>query len=183
MRISDWSSDVCSSDLWVTLTNSTGTTFAQANTLLVAGSPSGSGGANARIRRPQPPRGTIVRAGTESGTRERLGDYYLYPLAERTTIANMQTKQVSFLDVHGVPATHGYEYRNAWPGTAEEPESAQTIYRLSHSGQEGLGDQLPAGTLRSYLRDKRGAPQFLGESPISPTPPGSAPYLCTGDAV
>src|SRR3546814_9825673 len=94
-------------------------------TLLVAGSPSGSGGANARIRRPQPPRGTIVRAGTESGTRERLGDYYLYPLAERTTIANMQTKQVSFLDVHGVPATHGYEYRNAWLGTAEEPESAQ----------------------------------------------------------
>src|SRR3546814_2242324 len=68
----------------------------------------------------------------------------------------MQTKQVSFLDVHGVPATHGYEYRNAWLGTAEEPESAQTIYRFSTSGQEGLGDQLPAGTLRFYLRDKRG---------------------------
>src|SRR3546814_16298339 len=109
MRISDWSSDVCSSDL----------------------SPSGSGGANARIRRPQPPRGTIVRAGTESGTRERLGDYYLYPLAERTTIANMQTKQVSFLDVHGVPATHGYEYLNAWLGPAEEPASPQPAHRRS----------------------------------------------------
>src|SRR3546814_18579695 len=112
MRISDWSSDVCSSDL----------------------SPSGSGGANARIRRPQPPRGTIVRAGTESGTRERLGDYYLYPLAERTTIANMQTKQVSFLDVHGVPATHGYEYRNAWLGTAQEPERSEE----RRVGKEGV---------------------------------------------
>nr|WP_245968315.1 DUF4139 domain-containing protein [Hephaestia caeni] len=167
---------------WVTLTNSTGTTFTQANTLLVAGSPSGSGGSSARIRRPQPPRGTIVRAGTESGTRERLGDYYLYPLAERTTIANMQTKQVSFLDVHGVPATHGYEYRNAWLGTADEPESAQTIYRFSTSGQEGLGDQLPAGTLRFYLRDKRGDPQFIGESAISHTPMGSDLSLATGDA-
>jgi len=48
----------------------------------------------------------LQQAGTESGSRERLGDYYLYPLAERTTIANLQTKQVSFLDVHG--------YRRAW---------------------------------------------------------------------
>src|SRR3546814_7900771 len=94
----------------------------------------------------------------------------------------MQTKQVSFLDVNGVPATHGYEYRNAWLGTAEEPESAQTIYRFSTSGQEGLGDQLPAGTLRFYLRDKRGDPQFIGESAISHTPMGSDLSLATGDA-
>src|SRR3546814_400209 len=81
-----------------------------------------------------------------------------------------------------VPATHGYEYRNAWLGTAEEPESAQTIYRFSTSGQEGLGDQLPAGTLRFYLRDKRGDPQFIGESAISHTPMGSDLSLATGDA-
>ena len=62
------------------------------------------------------PRPTLQQAGTESGSRERLGDYYLYPLAERTTIANLQTKQVSFLDVHGVPAEHGYEFRNALAG-------------------------------------------------------------------
>src|SRR3546814_18310429 len=92
----------------------------------------------------------------------------------------MQTKQVSFLDVHGVPATHGYEYRNAWLGTAEEPESAQTIYRFSTSGQEGLGDQLPAGTLRFYLRDKHGAPPFIAQRAISNQPTGSDPSLATG---
>src|SRR3546814_6579768 len=94
----------------------------------------------------------------------------------------MQTKQVSFLDVHGVPATHGYEYRNAWLGNAEEPESAQTIYRFSTSGQEGLGDQLPAGTLRFYLRDNRGDPQFIGESALSHTPMGSDLSLAPGEA-
>ncbi|MCM8730220.1 DUF4139 domain-containing protein [Hephaestia sp. MAHUQ-44] len=167
---------------WVTLTNATGTTYTQANTLLVAGSPSQQNNFNPRNRPYPPPRGTIVQAGTESGTRDRLGDFYLYPLAERTTIANMQTKQVSFLDVHGVPATHGYEYRNAWLGTVEEPQSAQTIYRFSTSGQEGLGDQLPAGTLRFYLRDKRGDPQFIGESAIGHTPMGSDLSLATGDA-
>ncbi len=124
----------------------------------------------------------MQQAGTESGSRERLGDYYLYPLAERTTIANQQTKQVSFLDVHGVAAEHGYEYRNRWLGTTETPASAKSIYSFSTSAHAGLGDQLPAGILRFYMRDKRGDPQFIGESRIDHTPMGSTLSLATGDA-
>ena len=166
---------------WVTLTNSSGTSYDNAQTLLVAGSPAvsgDSGGYRPNVRRPT----SLQSAGTESGSRERLGDYYLYPLAERTTIANLQTKQVSFLDVHGVPAEHGYEFRNHWLGTAEQPLSAQTVYSFSSSAHAGLGDQLPAGTLRFYMRDKRGDPQFIGESHIDHTPMGSTLSLSTGDA-
>src|SRR3546814_14450794 len=117
MRISDWSSDVCSSDLyvalfdaakgamdmqgWVTLTNNSGTTFANARTLLVAGDPNGGGGGFGRLD------GAMDSAGTESNDRERLGDYYLYPLPQRTTIANAQHNQVSFLDVKGAPGKIG----------------------------------------------------------------------------
>ncbi|HWZ62780.1 MAG TPA: DUF4139 domain-containing protein [Steroidobacteraceae bacterium] len=164
---------------WVTLTNTSGTTYEDAKTLLVAGTPGEEG---AGMYRPRPPRATLVQAGTESGDRERLGDFYLYPLAERTTIANRQTKQVSFLDVHGVPAEHGYEYRNHWLGTSTQPESAKTVYRFSTSAHAGLGDQLPAGILRFYIRDKRGDPQFIGESRIDHTPMGSTLSLATGDA-
>lgn len=164
---------------WVTLTNSSGTTYDNAQTLLVAGSPRLNGGPeNYRA----PVRRQTMQPGTESGTRERLGDYYLYPLAERTTIANLQTKQVSFLDVHGVPAEHGYEFRNRWLGTAETPQSAQSIYSFSTGAHAGLGDQLPAGTLRFYMKDKRGDPQFIGESRIDHTPMGSTLSLATGDA-
>jgi hypothetical protein len=169
---------------WVTLSNSSGVTYDHAQTLLVAGSPAQvEGGVKQPMyyRGPQP-RATLQQAGTESGDRERLGDYYLYPLAERTTIANLQTKQVSFLDVHGVPAEHGYEFRNRWLGTAETPQSAKSIYSFSTSAHAGLGDQLPAGILRFYLRDKRGDPQFIGESRIDHTPMGSTLSLATGDA-
>jgi hypothetical protein len=166
---------------WVTLTNSSGTTYDNAQTLLVAGSPSLNGGQPENYRAPVR-RQTLQRPGTESGTRERLGDYYLYPLAERTTIANLQTKQVSFLEVHGVPAERGYEFRNRWLGTAETPQSAQSIYSFSTSAHAGLGDQLPAGTLRFYMKDKRGDPQFIGESRIDHTPMGSTLSLATGDA-
>jgi len=66
--------------------------------------------------------------------------------------------------------------------TVEEPQSAQSVYRFSNSAQGGLGDQLPAGIVRFYIRDKQGAPQFIGENQIGHTPMGSELSLATGDA-
>ncbi len=166
---------------WITLTNNSGTPYVNANTLLVAGAVGGNGQQqqNAYVRRQQ---GPIRQAGTQTSDRERLGDFYLYPLPERTTIANRQTKQVSFLDVHGAPAARAYEYRNAWLGTTDEPQSANTVLRFSSARGQGLGDALPAGTVRVYQRDARGNPQFVGESPIGHTPMGSELGLVTGQA-
>ena len=96
---------------WVTLTNNTGTTFHNANTLLVAGSPSNANSYNNR-RNVRSSR-SLSRPGTETADREQLGDFYLYPIAGRTTIANAQTKQVSFLDVQGVKARKVYT-RTDW---------------------------------------------------------------------
>jgi hypothetical protein len=170
---------------WVTLTNTSGVSYDNAQTLLVAAAPtqvSEGGGRRPVYGGPGSVRPTLAQPGTESGSRERLGDYYLYPLAERTRIAEAQTKQVSFLDVHGVAAEHGYEYRNRWLGTSETPQSAKSIYSFSTSAHAGLGDQLPAGILRFYMRDKRGDPQFIGENRIDHTPMGSTLSLATGDA-
>jgi hypothetical protein len=160
---------------WITLTNNSGTPYTNADVMLVAGQPGGGAGY-------KPRRGGIRQAGTETSDRERLGDYYLYPLPERTTIANRQTKQVSFLDVANTPASRAYEYRNGWLATSDEPQSANTVLRFSSSREQGLGDALPAGTVRVYQRDVRGNPQFVGESPIGHTPMGSELGLVTGQA-
>jgi hypothetical protein len=175
---------------WVTLTNNSGTPYVNASTLLVAGA---VGQANPYQQRyygggypppppPPPPPGGLVRAGTEAAGRERLGDFYLYPLPERTTIADKQTKQVSFLDVHDTPAVRAYEFNNGWLTTSEEPISASTVLRFSSSREGGLGDALPAGTVRVYQRDARGNPQFVGEHAIGHTPMGSQIGLATGQA-
>lgn len=161
---------------WVTLTNSTGTTFSNAKTLLVAGTPSINGRSN------RGGRNNIRRAGTETANRESLGDFYLYPLAARTTIANAQTKQVSFLDVTGAPAQKTYEYSNGWLTTRNEPQSAATVLQFSSSADGGLGDALPAGTVRVYMKDASGQPQFIGENNIGHTPMGSELGLKTGEA-
>ena len=173
---------------WVTLTNNSGTPYVNASTLLVAGA---VGQANPYQQRyygggypppPPPPPPTIDRAGTQTAGRERLGDFYLYPLPERTTIADKQTKQVSFLDVQGAPATRGYEFNNGWLTTSQEPVSASTVLRFSSSRDGGLGDALPAGTVRVYQKDARGNPQFVGEHAIGHTPMGSQIGLATGQA-
>ena len=172
---------------WVTLTNNTGTPYVNASTLLVAGSVGQSPNRYNNYGRytpppPPPPPGGMVRAGTETAGRERLGDFYLYPLPERTTIADKQTKQVSFLDVKNTPAARAYEFRNGWLATSDEPLSANTVLRFSSSRDQGLGDALPAGTVRVYQRDARGNPQFVGEHPIGHTPMGSDIGLVTGQA-
>jgi hypothetical protein len=166
---------------WVTLRNSSGTTFTNAKTLLVAGEV-GSADDESGSYVPRPRRMTVTMPGTESAAREQLGDFYLYPLADRTTIADKQTKQVSFLDAKGVAAKAGYRFENGWLGSSNEPRSAQSVLRFANSGAAGLSDALPAGVVRVYVRDARGQPQFTGENRIEHTPQGSTIALPTGDA-
>ncbi len=173
---------------WVTLTNSTGTTFHQANALLVAGNPNGGGyravpvgrGVRGMPAPPPPPRAFVP--GTETSDRERLGDFYLYPIAGRTTIANNQTKQVSFLDVQGVAARKIYGRTVGWLSSDDQPYPVASQIAFSSSREGGLGDALPAGTVRFYQRDRTGNPQFIGENYIGHTPMGSELTLETGDA-
>lgn len=161
---------------WVTLTNNTGTTFHMADTVLVAGDPNSGGG-----QRSFGSRG-LTRAGTEAASRERLGDFYLYPIQARTTVANAQTKQVSFLDVQGVPARKIYSHAVYWQQNDEDGENVESRIAFSTSRNQGLGDALPAGTVRFYQRDSEGTPQFIGEKDIDHTPMGSDLSLVTGEA-
>lgn len=167
---------------WVTLKNTSGTTFDNARTLLVAGEVATEDGEGDRNSYRPRPRGRIERAGTETASREQLGDFYLYPLPGRTTIADKQTKKVSFLDVKGAAAQSGYAFENGWLGTATEPRSAASVLRFANSAGAGLGDALPAGTVRVYVRDARGQAQFTGENRIDHSPQGSQIALKTGDA-
>ena len=172
---------------WITLTNNSGTPYVNASTLLVAGAVGNAGAYQNPYGRyppppPPPPPPGIYQAGTETAGRERIGDFYLYPLPERTTIADKQTKQVSFLDVQNTPAARGYEFRNGWLSTSDQPLSVNTVLRFSSSRDQGLGDALPAGIIRVYQRDARGNPQFVGEHRIGHTPMGSAIGLATGQA-
>ena len=168
---------------WITLTNNSGTPYVNANTLLVAGAVGAtdrSGNdypAAAAARRPIRSRARRPRA------RERLGDFYLYPLPERTTIADTPD-QAGQLPRRRTTRRRRAPMNIAMPGsaTAEQPRAPTRVLRFSTARGQGLGDALPAGTVRVYQRDARGNPQFVGEHAIGHTPMGSELGLATGQA-
>jgi hypothetical protein len=160
---------------WVTLRNSNNVAFENAETVLVAGAPGEGRNGSAGLAP-----GTL--AGTETAARQRLGDFYLYPIDRRLTIAPNQQKQVSFLSVGNVPAKKIYRFKNDWMQSAQDPISATSVLSFSSSKKDGLGDALPAGTVRVYIRDSKGQPQFIGENQIDHTPMGSTLDIPTGSA-
>ena len=168
---------------WITLQNTSGTSFANARAQLVAGDVNLVNGEDGFWEYQQQRRQANQRnAGTESTGRQQLGDYYVYPIRQLTTIANNQTKQVSFLDATGVKASKGYEATFYGFQSSDMPESAEVRIRFANSKAGGLGEQLPSGVIRVYVRDARGQPQFVGEDHIGHTSAGSELAIKIGDA-
>jgi hypothetical protein len=169
---------------WITLQNTSGTSFTNARTQLVAGDVNLVDNAEQWWQRWQMRRnqGNQRSAGIEGSSRQQLGDYYVYPIKQLTTVANNQTKQVSFLDAAGVKASKGYELSFYGFSSSDDPQSAEVRMRFANSKATGLGEQLPAGVVRVYMRDARGQPQFVGEDLIGHTSAGSELALKIGDA-
>lgn len=168
---------------WITLRNTSGTTFSNANVQLVAGDINIVGNEaqwwqayNARRN------ASVRRGGNETSQRQQLADYYVYPIAHTTTIADQQTKQLSFLSAEGVAADKGYEKTFYSFTSLDRPESAEVRVRFKNSQASGLGDQLPSGVVRVYARDARGQPQFVGEDIVGHTSAGSELAIKIGDA-
>lgn len=166
---------------WITLSNTSGTPFDNAKTQLVAGDVNQLNQNNG-VRPPRRGPQGMISAGTESGTGERVADYYVYPLPERTTIASNQNKQVGFLSAQAVAAKKVYETREGWFSSDAEPVKAVVAIQFSNARLAGLGSQLPAGTMRVYMRDAAGDPKFVGENAIGHTPAGSELSIKTGEA-
>jgi len=167
---------------WATLDNKTLTSFENAELSVVAGQVG-----NARnnrynqynqYNRNNPQR----RGGIEAGSAERIGDNYIYPLPGKTTLASQQKKQIAFVDADSIRAEKRYEYYAYGFQTQNEPKSVDSRIAFSNSKAGGLGEALPKGTVRVYMKDKQDRAQFVGEDAIGHISGGSDISLKIGEA-
>ncbi|QUD87477.1 DUF4139 domain-containing protein [Phenylobacterium montanum] len=167
---------------WITLENHSGAPYVGAETQLVAGHVQLAQGDDASDQ--SDGLAAVRAAGTEAdeGPGKELGDYHIYSLPERTTIAQNQTKQVGFLQADGVAAHKVYQWSAGWFQTQQQPSAAVVVVDFVNSRGSGLAAGLPAGTMRVYERDTAGEPKFVGESQIGHTPQGSELAVKIGDA-
>jgi hypothetical protein len=170
---------------WVTLTNRSGAAYDDATLQLVAGTVN-------RVR-PQaqfnrmlaPAPAPMARAA--EATQEALMDYHLYSFERPTTIADNQTKQLALLSASAIPvkreyllAGNDYYYRERYGQIGQKLKPAVFIAFENKGGQ--LGKPLPAGIVRVYARDSKGAAQFVGEDRVEHTAKNEQVKLKLGEA-
>lgn len=163
-------------DGWVTLTNNSGTTFRDARLQLVAGDLN-------RVRDRAVPEAAMEMmaaravAGAADMAQESFGEYHLYTLGRKTTVANRETKQVALLNGTGIAVRKQYVvvgrqayYHNQRAPGAPIKDPVQVFFRFENDEASGLGLPMPAGIVRVYQADSRGSLQFAGEDAIGHTP-------------
>ncbi len=174
-------------DGWVTLTNNSGTAFRHASLQLVAGDLNRIA-PNARTEMARD-MAVAKQAAAAPMAQESFSDYHLYTLGRKTSVNNSETKQVSMLSATGVPVVKRYVvdgqswyYRNASHPGAPIKDTVQVLYQFRNDQTSGLGMPMPAGALRVYQADSKGALQFVGEDRIDHTPKDETLKILIGHA-
>ncbi len=185
--VANLSADGRSLDLngWVTLTNRSGAGFDDATLQLVAGTVNRVRQPDMRVMAMAAP--AAARAKVAEATQEALMDYHLYSFERPTSIADNQTKQLALLSASTVPvrreyllAGNEYYYRDRYGQIGQKFKPAVFLDFENKGGQ--LGKPLPAGIVRVYARDSKGAAQFVGEDRIEHTAKNEKLKLRLGEA-
>jgi hypothetical protein len=170
---------------WVTLTNRSGAGFDNTTLQLVAGTVNRVRQADMRVMAMAAP--AAARAKVAEATQEALMDYHLYSFERPTAIADNQTKQLALLSASAVPvrreyllAGNEYYYRDRYGQIGQKIKPAVFIEFENKGGQ--LGKPLPAGIVRVYAKDSKGAAQFVGEDRIEHTAKNEKLKLRLGEA-
>lgn len=182
---------------WVTLRNSSGTTFENASLNLMAG--------DLNLVQRQNPRAVKDMGYAMNGSiaepqfqEKSFFEYHLYTLAGRTTIKNNESKQISLISANKVPVKKVYIYdgRKMWwqnwrysqgyrPGDSYDvsPNTKVNVFlETKNSKENNLGMALPKGTIRVYQEGDGEGQQFVGEDTIDHTPKDEKIRLYLGDA-
>ncbi len=171
---------------WVTLTNTSGTTYRDARLQLVAGDVH-------RVREElHPVRALagmdVLTAEAPRMAEEALLEYHLYTLDRPTTIADNQTKQVALLAAAGVPvrkelllrgAEHDYQ---SSVGELGRKMKVGVFIEFDNRETARLGLPLPGGIIRVYKQDGVGRAQFVGEDRIDHAPRNETVRLKLGES-
>lgn len=171
---------------WVTLTNQSGAAFDNATLQLVAGNVN-------QVRTPAAQEMVMMAAAAprvakaQAVSQEALMDFHLYSFERPTSIAENQTKQLALLSATQVPVQHEYLlegsdwYYRERNGVVGQKLKPGVFVEFDNKGG-ALGKPLPAGVVRVYAKDSKGAAQFVGEDRVEHTARNEKVRLRLGEA-
>lgn len=159
---------------WVSINNTSGIDYNNARVQLVAGD------ANivreAIMARPmmmKAARGVdnaMLATAAVMPEEETVGDYHVYSLPEKISVADNQTKQVSLLSKDKIKYYKEYRllsplYLNINGNSSDFKKMNADVYvKLVNNTESNLGEPLPRGVMRFYDHDSKGNMLLIGES-------------------
>ena len=173
---------------WVTLTNTSGTSYNNARLQLVAGDVNRVYTAPMSVGKARRTEMADSAAEAKNMSEQSLMEYHLYTLDRPTTIAENQTKQVALLNGNNVPVKkelvlHGadYYYYSSY-GDLGQKMKVGVFVQFENREANHLGMPIPKGTIRVYKKDAAGNAQFVGEDNIDHTPKNETVRLKLGES-
>ncbi|MCV6591262.1 MAG: DUF4139 domain-containing protein [Marinobacterium sp.] len=171
---------------FATLSNQTGSSFMNASVNLLAGS----------VNQPQPApvmyrkaRAVMMADNAEAGMaapqRQQLQDFHLYSLPQPVNLQNNQQKQVSLLNSEQIRVERELQLSlpvYASPQPEIRQQNPQTRLKFTNTPENGLGEPMPAGSIRVFSPDKSDQAQFVGGSQIDNQARGNEVYIQLGQA-
>jgi len=171
---------------WVTLNNTTGTSYENAKLKLVAGDVQRVN--QYRYRAMDMPAAAMAGAGGGGFHEEGFFEYHLYTLERPTNLLNAEQKQVTLLEAPGIHLDKhlifygaAYYYRGNY-GQVVSNQKVGVYLDIQNTEANHMGMPLPKGTVRVYKADKSGAKQFIGEDNIDHTPRDERVRIKMGEA-
>lgn len=122
-----------------------------------------------------------------SPQRQDLSAFHIYHLPGDVTIQDKETKQLRLLGRDGIPVKRVLTYRGS-PQVFEpmrgnlQPVPVSLSVKMDGEAKGAIGEPLPGGLVRAYVRDGQGALRFIGEDNIANTPVGNDIELHLGRA-
>lgn len=160
---------------WVSISNTSGVAYNNANVRLVAGEANVVRDAGAGVRpvmmmRAMATAENAMTDGISYPTEESVGEYHVYSLPDKISIADNQTKQVSLLSKDRIKYTKEFrlnsplylDVRNS--GGEFKKVNSDVYVKLVNNQQSNLGEPLPRGVMRFYDHDSKGSMLFVGEA-------------------
>jgi hypothetical protein len=192
------SHDDASADLngWATLENQSGATYRDAAIKLIAGEPRVVEGKLPWVAGSQAYRLARQSDPSPSGNNpgRSFGEYRLFELAQKLTLANQETKQRELLTSPGVPIAKVYVYDGARVagkrselqvvrgyGATEPNRNVQVLVEIENQAEKHLGVTLPRGKWRIYKKDRDGGVEFLGEDLLPHSQSGDKLLIAVGE--
>lgn len=169
---------------WATLSNGAGADFTNARVQVMAGDVNNVADAPP-VRMARMEKALMAAAPmAEAPSRQAVGGYHLYTLAQPVSLRDGERKQVPLLAPQVMAAERqlvldplpGQAWRDRSP--EQPPVHPQAVLRLKN----GNGEPLPAGTIRVFQRAKDGAATFVGEDRLAATPAGATARVVLGRA-